>query len=148
MSMDLYNQGYSQYMREPLPDSVVKSNPPQWRAGYKAAKKNADARDKVAAKPEKVDKVDYSKFTITWQVVTFVTRTPRFHIFSKRPQLYPILSQIRKELWNSRSECLSFKELQEKAHNLLDNVLQNGYDLGILSEHDCSIRGYKVKKLQ
>ncbi|AUS02843.1 hypothetical protein NVP2275O_262 [Vibrio phage 2.275.O._10N.286.54.E11] len=141
----MYSQGYSQFNKEPVPDSTVKSNPPQWRAGYRAAEKASEARNKIAIKPTKVDRVNYGSLTITWSLITFITSTPRFHIFDRQPKLYPILAEIRKSIYDDRDKINGIKELVKCADKKFDSILQWGYDEGILTISDCELRGYTPK---
>lgn len=145
MSQDLYSQGYSQYMSAPQPDNVVKGQPPQWRAGYRAAQKTKEAKSKIAIKAEKVDKVQYGNLEITWSLVCFVTNTNRFEVLTRIKELYPILSLIRNSLYNNRESINGYKDLFVQANRLYDTVLQYGYEQGTLTKEDCLSNGYSPK---
>ena len=142
MATDLYAQGFGQFLNAELPEDQVKGNPPQWRAGYRAAQSAHEARHKIAIKPEKIDRVDYTKCTINYALVSSILLTPRFHFLNNDPRLYPFVSLIRTTVLDKAESLISYDSVVKEVHLQFDVILQWGYDEDILTVSDCEFHGY------
>lgn len=146
MATDMYSQGFGQYLKEQISENQIKSNPPQWRAGYRAAAKADAARSKVALKPEKVDRVDYTKCTISWALISSILHNPRFKNLINDSRLAPFVSLIKRAVWDQRDTISTYKQLNAAVNKQFDIILQWGFDENILTESDCEFHGYTASK--
>ena len=142
MATDMYSQGFGQFLKDPISEEQIKSNPPQWRAGYRAAAKAHEARSKVAMKIEKVDRVDFTVCTVTWSLITSILFNQRFNHLTNDSRLEPITHLIKKSVWENRDNINTYKKLSDAVHTQFDIILQCGYDEGILTTSDCVYHGY------
>lgn len=118
--------------------SVLKSQHPLYRRGYRSAQQEASAKltsgfpttlsDIPSTEPKK-------KYNASWDDIVSATKRPRFHrLHSKR--LEPILLMMMRAVDAKQEQINSYADVTRMMDKAFDIVLQYGYDEGILTEFD------------
>lgn len=144
-----YNLGYDFFQdknNEVLSNDQLKQMHPLFRRGYRTAqedymkKHNRNFPTVLADIPKKSD-----VFVPTWNDIMAATRRPRFAKLHNTPELKPMLNEIVNSVEKRTHRIKRYSDIIRLVNEALDTILQHGYDIGILDEHDLSKYDYVPK---
>ena len=103
MAVDYYTTGYSAFLSGTMNDQQVKQQHPLFRAGYNAAKKQAEQKTKTISdvRVQKVERAEKKPYEIKWKDINTVMSFVPWNILSRKPELevlYCDLPQRGKEI--------------------------------------------------
>ena len=136
--MDLYSMGF-QAFKDGMTEIQIKTQPPQFRSGWRAAKADEDSKLNVAAtlKVEKVERfVDKARYTVTWQDINSVMRFYPYTNISKVSELEPIEIGMKQMVWNKRDTIHTFASLRNEISTVYLNIVDAAYKFKYIDTSD------------
>lgn len=136
--MDLFTQGYQSYS-EGFTELQIKTQPPQFRAGWRTAKADEESKSNEphSLKNEKVQRfVNKARYTATWQDLESVMRTYPFSNISTVQQLYPIEMGMKQMVWKKRDVIKSYNSLRENLGDVYLQIVDAAYKFKYIDKSD------------
>jgi len=144
--MDLFALGFQSY-KDGMTEIQIKTQPPLFRAGWRAAKSEADSKSNAPAslKTEKVERfVNKPKYTVSWQDITSVMNLYPFSNISKVQELEPIEIGMKQRVWKNRESIRSFSDLKENISVVYLQVIDAAYKFKYINKSDLTKLGTKL----
>lgn len=150
MSLDYTALGRTAF-QDGMSEEEIKHQHPQFRAGWRAAKKQFDAQNQPISslRPEKVERIDPdNKWTLQWADLTAISGYHPWNVLEQRPQLRVLAKAARTLIWERRDEIEHFGDAVKMYRVMWEGMLQQGYDGGVLDLNDLKQYDFTPKQLR
>lgn len=148
MSIDYMALGRTAF-KEGMLEEDIKTQHPQFRSGWREAKKLFDAQNKPisALRPERVERPDPDmKWELSWADLTAISGYHPWNKLEHHPRLRVLAAAARRVIWDRRQEVAHFGDAVKMMRIMWEGMLQQGYDEGILDLND--LKQYKFVPTQ
>lgn len=145
---DLFNQGYSAFT-DGMTEVQIKSYPPLFRAGWRAAAKEQDSKTAIITELRhyKVEKKDPdAKYVLQWNDLNTVLNRHPWNKLIKVQELNVIAFALRNLIWNKRDTITKFSEVVKIVSTVWDGLLITAAKDGVLDYHDLKAYNFDFRK--
>lgn len=146
MSNVQYKEGYDAYVnKQYLTDEELKQKSSLYRNGYRTAMSDMMKKNNTVFPTTLYDIPRRPEvFVASWTDIMASTRRPRFaklHV----PHMQPVLMKMMKQVESKSSEITRYADVLRLMDEAFDDVLQYGYNEGVLTADDCRQYNYEPK---
>lgn len=135
--MDLYQMGYASF-KDGMQEHQIKSQPPLFRAGWRAAEVDFRNRNSGATsvKNARVQKQEKVPFELKWNDINSVLNYHYWNILMRKEELSVLTTAMKNVIWKNKDKITSYKKLIDTVRTMWEGILQLGWDEGILNKDD------------
>lgn len=146
MSKALYTEGYNTFKQlGEQPIEYIKQQHPMWRAGYRQAENEDRSTVNNSSAPlMRIEKVERKPYVLHLQDIMGALADPRYAKVH-RDYMTDMRLDIIKRVEAQAEDMHSFADVKAAVATIFNGYLQSGFELGVLSEEDCTLLGYNPK---
>lgn len=147
MAVDYYTTGYSAYLSGTMTDQQVKQQHPLFRAGYNAAKKQAEQKTKTIddVRVQKVDRSEKKEYELQWKDINTVMSFTPWNVLCRKPELDVLRVAIVRSIEKRKSEIKRFGDIVDMVRQYWELMLEHGFKEGVLNRDDLRQYEYVLK---
>ena len=147
MAVDYYTTGYSAFLSGTMNDQQVKQQHPLFRAGYNAAKKQAEQKTKTISdvRVQKVERAEKKPYELQWKDINTVMSFVPWNILSRKPELEVLRTAIFRSVEKRFAEIKCYGDIIDMVRQYWEALLEHGFKEGILNHDDLRKYNYVLK---
>lgn len=148
MSIDFMSLG-RQAFNDGMQEEEIKTQHPQFRSGWREAKKQFDAKNKPvsALRPERVERIDPERrWKLQWKDLSSIADYYPWNRLQRVAELEPIVVAMKRVVWSKREEVVHFNDAVRMYEKMWFGMLQQGYDQGTLTINDLKRYNFTPKQ--
>src|SRR5574343_151704 len=134
--MDLHAMGYQAY-KDGMQELQIKSHPPLFRAGWRAAEADFNNKsDQAPVRTHKVAKHEKVPYVLKWKDINCALQYNYWKVLHEREELEVLVVAMRRVIWARRDSITSYTQVVKMVRTMWEGMLQLGYDENILTVYD------------
>ena len=147
MAVDYYKMGYTAFLAGDNNDQQVKQQHPLFRAGYNAAKKQAEQKVKTidSVRVQKVDRTEQKDYELQWKDIMTVMSFHPWNVLGRKPELQPLHTAIARSIDKRKNEIKRYGDIIDMMRQYWELILEHGYSEGVLNADDLRQYNYVLK---